>query len=162
MPPTVINVGTAPDVRDVVHRAVQALAEGQIVAFPTETVYGIAANARHEAAVERLVEIKQRKDNHALSLAVKSADDAFDYIPDASSMGKRLARRCWPGPVTLVMPDDHPDSLIQQLPASVRKRVAPNGTLGLRVPGHQLILEVLRLMPGPLALTSANRSGMED
>lgn len=162
MPPTVINVGSAPDVRDVVHRAVQALAEGQIVAFPTETVYGVAASARHEAAVDRLVEIKQRKDKHALSLAVKSAEDAFDYVPDASPVGRRLARRCWPGPVTLVMEDSHPDSLMQQLPAGVRKRVSPSGTVGLRVPGHQLILEVLRLMPGPLALSSANRAGMED
>ena len=60
------------------------------------------------------------------------------------------------------MADSHPDSLIQQLPAGVRKRVAPSGTVGLRVPGHQLILEVLRLMPGPLALSSANRAGMQD
>ena len=162
MPPTVINVGSAPDVRDVVHRAVQALAEGQIVAFPTETVYGVAASARDENAVERLAEIKQRKENHALCLAVKSAEAAFDYVPDASSIGKRLARRCWPGPVTLVMADRHPESLAQHLPPRVRQRVSPTGTIGLRVPGHQLILDVLALMPGPLALTSANRGGEAD
>lgn len=162
MPPTVINVGSAPDVRDVVHRAVQALVEGQIVAFPTETVYGVAANARSEAAVERLAQLKDRKAGHPLALAVKSAEAAFDYVPAVDLLGRRLARRCWPGPVTLVLPDSHPDSLMQQLPACVRQRISPNGTVGIRVPGHQLILEVLRLMPGPLALTSANRSGMPD
>jgi protein-tyrosine phosphatase len=162
MPPTVIHVGSAPDVRDVVHRAVQALAEGKIVAFPTETVYGVAANARIASAVERLADLKDRKVGHPLSLAVKSAEAAFDYIPAVSSLGRRLARRCWPGPVTLVLPDSHPDSLIQKLPASVREKISPSGRVGIRVPGHQLILDVLHLMPGPLALTSANRAGMPD
>ena len=162
MAPVVINVGSAQDVRDVVHRAVQALAEGKLVAFPTETVYGLAASALHEDAVKRLASVKQRAAGHALTLALKSADEAADYIPTNGQLGRRLARRCWPGPVTLVLPDNHPDSLVRQLPASVQQLVVPNGTVGLRVPGHQLILEVLRLMPGPMALTSANKSGNKD
>ena len=162
MPPIVIDVRNAPDVRDVVHRAVQALAEGKLVAFPTETVYGLAASALHEQAVQRLIDVKGRKQGQPLALAVKSADDAFDYVPNPTDLSLRLARRCWPGPVTLVLDDDHPESLVGQLPPTVRQAVAPQGSVGLRVPAHELILEVLRLIRGPLALSSANRSGQPD
>lgn len=159
MPPTVIDVRHAADDRDVIHRAVQAVVEGQLVVFPTETVYGLAASALNEDAVARLLELKQRPAGHPLTLAVKSADEAWDYVPDACTLGRRLARRCWPGPVTLVLDDCHPDSLLRQLPQSVQQAVAPQRTIGLRVPGHRLILEVLSLLAGPLALSSANRSG---
>jgi tRNA threonylcarbamoyl adenosine modification protein (Sua5/YciO/YrdC/YwlC family) len=159
MPPVVINVSNADDPRDVVHRAVQALAEGKLVAFPTETVYGLAASALCEPAVNRLLEVKRRTEAKALTLAIKSADDALDYVPDISPLGQRLARRCWPGPVTLVLDDAHPDSVVKQLPEGVQQAVKPGRTVGLRVPAHPMILSVLRLSAGPLALTSANRSG---
>lgn len=162
MPPHVIDVRSADDSRDVVHRAVQALAEGQLVAFPTETVYGLAANARNPEAVERLAIAKGRAADHPFALAVKSADDALDYVPDMSPLAKRLARRCWPGPVTLVLDDRQPDSLLQQLPEVVRQALVPQGTVGLRVPAHALILDVLRMLAGPVALTSANRHGAPD
>jgi tRNA threonylcarbamoyl adenosine modification protein (Sua5/YciO/YrdC/YwlC family) len=159
MAAVVIDLRHADDLRDVVHQTVQALAEGQIVAFPTETVYGLAASALDERAVERLAAVKGRKANHALTLAIKSAEEARDYVPDMTPLAQRLARRCWPGPVTLVVDDDHPDSLARQLPGGVLSYVAPSQTLGLRVPGHQVLLDVLRMLVGPLALTSANRSG---
>lgn len=165
MPAVVIDLRHADDLRDVVHQTVQALAEGQIVAFPTETVYGLAASALDEKAVGRLAAVKGRKANHPLALAIKSADEARDYVPDMTPLAQRLARRCWPGPVTLVVDDAHPDSLARQLPDGVLGYVAPSThsagapTLGLRVPGHQVLLDVLRMLIGPLALTSANRTG---
>jgi tRNA threonylcarbamoyl adenosine modification protein (Sua5/YciO/YrdC/YwlC family) len=159
MPPVVIDLRHAEDWRDVVHQAVQALVEGKLVAFPTETVYGLAASAMDEQAVGRLVAVKNRQAGHPVTLAVKSADEALDYVPDMSSLAQRLARRCWPGPITLVVDDSHTESLVRQLPPKVREIVSPNNTLGLRVPGHQVLLDVLRMLVGPLALTSANRSG---
>lgn len=162
MAPNVIDVRNAEDVRDVVHRAVQALAEGQLVAFPTETVYGLAASARDEAAVERLLRVKNRAENHPLTLVVKSAEEAFDYVPQMSPLAQRLARRCWPGPVTLVVENHDPDSLLTQLPPSVQKAVAPSDSVGLRVPAHNTIHDVMRLLAGPVVLTSANRSGQPD
>jgi protein-tyrosine phosphatase len=137
---------------------VQALAEGNLVAFPTETVYGVAASALDEHAVDRLLEAKGRRQGHPLTLAIRSADEALDYVPDLSPLGRRLARRCWPGPVTLVAEDHHEDSLLTQLPPGVRQAVIPNRTIGLRVPAHPLILDVLRMLTGPVALTSANRT----
>ncbi|OHB81073.1 MAG: threonylcarbamoyl-AMP synthase [Planctomycetes bacterium RBG_16_64_10] len=162
MPNSVIDIRQADDLRDVVHRAVQALAEGQIVAFPTETVYGLAVSARCEEALARLLQVKGRAGRSPLTLAVKSADDALDYAPDMSPLARRLARRCWPGPVTLVVDGCNPDSLLGRLPASVRRAVLPTGTIGLRVPAHPMILDVMRMLAGPIILTSANRSGQAD
>lgn len=135
------------------------MAEGRLVAVPTETVYGVAASALNEQAITRLSELKQRRKSQPFTLAIKSADDARDYVPGIPTIGSRLARRCWPGPVTLVLDNSHPDSLLKQLPASVQEAISPNGTIGLRVPAHEVILSVLRLTAGPLALTSANRPG---
>ena len=159
MPIAVIDVKTAVDQRDVVHRAVQALAEGKLVVFPTETVYGLAASALNEQAVAALIEAKQRATGHPFSLAIKSADDALDYAPNWPPLAERLARRCWPGPVTLVLDASHPDSAVRQLPDATRLAVCPEGTIGLRAPAHEIVMSVLRLSAGPLMLTSANRSG---
>jgi tRNA threonylcarbamoyl adenosine modification protein (Sua5/YciO/YrdC/YwlC family) len=162
MPPVVIDLRSAEDWRDVVHRAVQALAEGGLVAFPTETVYGLAASALDEQSVSRLLAIKDRKAAKPLTLAIKSADEARDYAPDMCPLAQRLARRCWPGPITLVLDDSHPESLVRQLPPQVQRAVSPQQTIGLRVPGHPVILDVLRMLAGPLTLSSANRAGMPE
>jgi protein-tyrosine phosphatase len=159
MPPVVIDIRRADDSRDVVHRAVQALAEGQLVALPTETVYGLAASALNERAVAKLLATKHREKGKALTLAIRSADDVLDYAPELSPLGRRLARRCWPGPMTLVTPGDHPESLVRRLPQSVQQAVSPHGTIGMRVPAHQLVLDILRLLMGPVVLTSANAAG---
>src|SRR5262245_61997391 len=140
MPPVVIDLAKTEDFRDAVHRAVQALAEGKVVAFPTETVYGLAASALSEEGLRRLVEVKGRAAAHPFTLAIKSADEALDYVPNIGLVGRRLARRCWPGPVTLILDDNHPDSLLTRLPSSTRQMVCPQGTIGLRVPAHRLIL----------------------
>lgn len=166
MPPIVIDLRQTDDSRDVVHRAVQTLAEGGLVVFPTETVYGLGASARSAAGVQKLIEAKGRSQNAPFTLAIKSAEEAFDYIPQLGRLAERLARRCWPGPITLVVGQENGaagseegNGLIHQLPKSVQQVVAPNGTVGLRVPAHDVVLDVLRMLAGPIALTSANRSG---
>lgn len=142
-----------------VHRAVQALVEGKLVAFPTETVYGVAASACNAEAIDRLLATKQRKPGAPFALAIKSPTEARDYAPDMSPLAWRLARRCWPGPVTLVLDCDHSRGLTGQLDASVHEAVCPEGTVGLRVPANQVVLDVLCMINGPLALTSANLAG---
>jgi protein-tyrosine phosphatase len=162
MPPVVIDLQNADDWRDVVHRAVQALAEGGLVAFPTETVYGVAASALNAEAVGRLMALKERTSAKPLALAIKSDEEARDYAPDLCPLAQRLARRCWPGPITLVVDGSHPESLVRRLPPNVQAAVSPNHTIGLRVPGHPVILDVLRMSTGPLCLSSANRKGMPE
>ncbi|MEQ8838920.1 MAG: L-threonylcarbamoyladenylate synthase [Lacipirellulaceae bacterium] len=170
MPPLVINLRQASDSRDIVHRAVQTLAEGKLVVFPTETVYSVAASVQHPDAVDRVCAAKGRSQGDPLSLAVKSYDDALDYAPCLAAAGTsmraagRLARRCWPGPVTLVVPyasedSSTPASLIEHCDERVRTAISPEGRIGIRVPAHPLIHEVLRMLAGPLVLTSVNRSG---
>ena len=105
---------------------------------------------------------KGRTEAKPLTLAIKSADEARDYVPDLCPLARRLARRCWPGPVTLVVDDSHPESLVRQLPPKVRQAVSPQQAIGLRVPGHRVVLEVLRMLAGPLVLSSANRAGMPE
>ena len=159
MPPVIIDVRKADDLRDVVHRTVQALAEGRLVVLPTETVYGVGALGLNEGAVSRLRAVKSRKGDHPLPLAIRGSEEALDYAPDVCPLFHRLARRCWPGPVTLVVDASHPQSLIRRLPETVHHAVAPHQTVGLRVPGHQVALDVLQMIAGPLVLTSANRAG---
>ena len=162
MPPIVIDIRNAEDARDVVHRAVQALAEGQLIALPTETVYGLAASACRADAVERLLKVKGRGPAQPLTLAIKSAEEAPDFVPDMSPLARRLARRCWPGPVTLVVDHLHKEGLAKQLPRSVRDVVVPNGSIGLRVPANEMSQAVLRMLSGPIVLSSANRTGGPD
>jgi protein-tyrosine phosphatase len=159
MRPLVIDLTCADDERDVVHHAVQALTEGKLVALPTETVYGLAASALHEGGVARLMDVKGRSAGHPLTLAIRGGDEAHDYCPNLSRVGQRLARRCWPGPLTLVVDASHRDSLAGRLPESVRRVVCPQGTVGLRVPDHGVLLSVLKMLAGPIVLSSANRSG---
>jgi len=159
--PTVIDLKQTGDVRDAILRAVETLAAGKLIAIPTETVYGIAASALNETAIQSLHDLKNRSDEKPWSFAIKSCDDALDYVPNMSYLQRRLARRCWPGPVTYVF-DLHPDSVVHRLPDIVKNPMVKRGTVGLRVPAHEITLEILRLCAGPLILTSANLSGEAD
>ncbi len=159
MPPELIDARHTQDPNDAVHRTAEALAEGRVVVLPTETVYGLAVRASDPQAVERLSRIKGRQSGHPFTLAVRSAEEARNYVPQMSQLADRLARRCWPGPVTLVLDNKPPQGRWRELPPQVQTRVSPNGTVGLRVPGHELVLEVFRALNGPVVLTSANRSG---
>lgn len=158
----VIDIRTTDDPRDVVHRAVQAVVEGKLVVFPLETVYVAAASALNERAVDRLTAKCRNHDPGPLTLAVKSVDEVLDYVPQLPTLGQRLARRCWPGPVTMQLEDAQPDSLVHRLPCGVREAIAKGGEIRIRVPGHPLMLSALRLLAGPLVIASARRLGGPD
>jgi len=150
--PKVVEIQQADDPRDVIHQAVQLLAEGQLVAFPTETVYTVAANAVKPEAVRRLAELAQPAEPAAYTLAIKGAPEALDYVPTMERLGQKLTRRCWPGPVTLLFDISRSDGLVRALPEETRQLVCPGAELALRVPAHDIVLDVLRLLPAPLVL----------
>ncbi len=156
--PEVLDWRSSGDPRPIVHRAARALADGEVVAFPTDTVYALAASALIPEAVERLCRSKKRGDDRPLTLAVRGAGEALDWVPEMSPLGRRLARRCWPGPVTLVFGGAE-EGLVSRLPEAVRRRVCPAGSVGLRAPAHRALLGALQLLPGPLVLSSANPTG---
>jgi protein-tyrosine phosphatase len=149
----VIDLRRTEDARDVVHRAVQALAEGRCVAFPTETDYVIAASGRCGDAAARIGDIAAaRSGEPQLTLALKSPDEALDWAPRITPVGRRIARRCWPGPVAMIVPDDHAESLVHRLPERSRQAVVENGRLRIRIPGHPMLADCMRMLPGPVLL----------
>ncbi|MBM4058115.1 MAG: translation factor, partial [Planctomycetes bacterium] len=153
MPPMVIDLRRTDDFRDVVHRAVQALAEGRSVAFPTETDYVVASSARAATATERLRPLAAaRTGEPLLTLALKSAEETLDWAPRISPVGRRLARRCWPGPVAMLVPDNHAESLVRRLPPATREALVGDGRLRLRVPGHPVLGDCMRMLAGPVML----------
>ena len=131
-------------------RAVEALRRGQLVAFPTETVYGLGADAENAAAVARVFSAKGRPTNHPLIVHVASADDLARWARRVPPAATRLAEACWPGPLTLLLEKSSrvPDATTGGLPS-----------VGLRVPAHPVALELLRRFGGGIAAPSANRFG---
>lgn len=162
MPPTVIDLRRTEDARDVVHRAVQALAEGRAVAFPTETDYVVASSGRDPRAVAALCDLVAPHDREPrLTLTLKSADEALDWAPRMTPLGRRIARRCWPGPVAMLVADDHAESLVRRLPAAARAAIVGGGRLRLRIPGHPMLCDCLRMLAGPVLLAEPGRAGEE-
>jgi L-threonylcarbamoyladenylate synthase len=131
-----------------VEHAARLIRAGRLVAFPTETVYGLGANALDEAAVERIFAAKGRPRTSPLIVHVDSVEMAralASHWPDAA---ETLAQRYWPGPLTLVVPKraEIPDVVTAGLP-----------TVGLRMPAHPLALELIHAAGVPIAAPSANR-----
>src|SRR4029077_2266771 len=103
--PQIVNFHSADDPRDVVHQVVQLLAEGQLVGLPTETGYAVVASPLQSQAVERLIKLGEKWGHSRLVLALKNPLEALDYVPNMGTLGRKLIRRFWPGPVTLLFED---------------------------------------------------------
>jgi L-threonylcarbamoyladenylate synthase len=132
-----------------IDRAVRSLRAGGLVAFPTETVYGLGADATNAAAVAKIFAAKGRPATNPLIVHVADEAAARRYASIWPDRASRLAQRFWPGPLTLVLPRR----------AEIAESVAAGGaTVGLRVPDHPLALQLLRAFNGPVAAPSANRS----
>lgn len=157
---TVLDLRRIEDPRDSVHRTVEALARGHVVGIPTETVYGLAADALNPAAVQRLVAIKGRSASMPLAIAVRGEQAIEDFVCHWTALARRFARRCMPGPITLVLPCGDPMSIASRLPASTREMLlGKHDCIGFRVVAHPVICQLHEYLRGPLVLTSANLSG---
>lgn len=139
-----------PEISTDLERALALLRAGGVVAVPTETVYGLAADARNPDAVRRIFAIKGRPADHPLIVHIASAEAMTDWARDIPEAAWRLARAFWPGPLTLILwrRPEVPDVV-----------TGGQDTVGLRVPDHPLTLELLRRFGGGLAAPSANRFG---
>lgn len=134
-----------------VQHAVDVLKNGGLVAFPTDTVYGLAALPQNDDFIEGLFTVKGRDSTRAIAILISTADQLKDISVSPSETAQILAKKFWPGPLTLIVPR-HPD-----LPGIL----SPNPTIGVRVPDHETALRLLN-MSGPLGVTSANISGQEN
>ena len=155
MRPIVFDLKKLSDPRDAIHRAVEGLAAGKLVAIPTETVYGIGASGLLGPSVHRLYSLKNRPLAFPLIYLVKSAEDALDYVPDMSPFARRLARKVWPGPLTILSKGPHPDSVITRLPEEVQEMTCGSGWVALRVPADPVASEIMRLNAGPLIMANS-------
>lgn len=128
--------------------AAARIQEGGVVAFPTETVYGLGANALDAAAVAKIFELKGRPRTSPLIVHVSSIEMAKKYAAEWPPVAEDLARRHWPGPLTIVVKKSSaiPDIVTAGL-----------GTVGLRMPSHDLALKLIELAGVPIAAPSANR-----
>jgi L-threonylcarbamoyladenylate synthase len=130
--------------------AVAALHRGEVIGLPTETVYGLAADASNVAAVKKIFAIKGRPADHPLIVHIADAAQLSRWTQARSPTAEKLARAFWPGPLTMILPR-HPS-----VPDVV---TGGQATVGLRCPSHPLALQVLRAFDGGLAAPSANRFG---
>jgi L-threonylcarbamoyladenylate synthase len=150
--PQWIDVSQADDQRDVIHRAVACLAQGGVVGLATETVYGLVACALNPASVARVRQLRTGEASRPLTLLLKGPSEVTDWVPRISQVGRRMAGRLWPGPVTLIFARAMADGLYQRLPAEVRALISPSGDVALRSPSHPIVRDVLRLLPAPLVI----------
>ena len=130
--------------------ALAALREGKLVAFPTDTVYGVGADPLQPGAVRDLFRVKGRPSDKPIPLLVAHACQIEKVAREVSSNARRLAHCFWPGPVSLVLPAR------EEIPSEVTAR---GDTVALRMPDHPVALELIGAFGRPLAVTSANRSG---
>jgi L-threonylcarbamoyladenylate synthase len=130
-----------------VETAARLIREGRLVVFPTETVYGLGANALDERAVERIYQAKQRPATSPLIVHVNSVAMAKSLTTEWPAMAQELAQKYWPGPLTLVLPKAAhvPDRVTAGLP-----------TVGIRIPNHPLALALIEAAGVPIAAPSAN------
>lgn len=128
--------------------AADRIRRGELVAFPTETVYGLGANALDAAAVQKIFEVKGRPQTSPLIVHVSSIEMARRYAADWPPEAEQLAQRYWPGPLTIVVKKSPqiPDIVTAGLP-----------TVGLRMPQHQTALDLIEQSGVPIAAPSANR-----
>jgi len=140
----------APSLAAAARRAAAAWRAGRLVAFPTETVYGLGAAARDPEAVARVFAAKRRPADHPLIVHLPSAAGLKAWARDVPPAARRLAAACWPGPLTLVLWRRH------DVPPAV---TGGQPTVALRVPGHPVALALLRAFGEGVAAPSANRFG---
>lgn len=144
-----MNTAVLPaDSPQAIQRALEILRAGGLVAFPTDTVYGLGALAFDARAIESIYAAKHRPVEKAIPILIGEARDLTMVAAAVPTMAAVLARNFWPGPLTLVVPK-HPD-----LPESI----SATATVGVRVPDHPLARALLRAA-GAMAVTSANLSG---
>ena len=150
MPATLINVDDGPSGPELIAQVQEALEAGGLALLPTETVYGIAARADDEAALTALAHAKGRPTEQPFTWHVGDST-CLDKLGARSASVNRLVERYWPGPLTLVVPDRT---------GSV-PHLSKAGRVGVRFPAHEPTASILKALPFPVAMTSANLHGEE-
>ena len=146
----ILRVDPEQPALEVIERAADAIKRGELVAFPTETVYGLAADAFNKKAVARVFEVKGRPANNPLPVQVASLDDVRRLAAENPDVAVRLMERHFPGPLTIVFRAS--DKVSEMITAGT-------GKVGIRMPDHPVALALIRAAGTPIVAPSANTSG---
>ena len=146
-------------IRDAAHpkeeelrEAAQILQQGGLVAFPTETVYGLGGNALDETAAKRIYAAKGRPSDNPLIAHISSMEELLPLVSRIPEAGRRLAERFWPGPLTMIFPKS------EQVPFSTTGGL---DTVAVRMPSDPVAMKLIRMAGVPVAAPSANTSGRQ-
>jgi L-threonylcarbamoyladenylate synthase len=144
------SLGASGSDGDLFPRALAALKRGEVIVFPTETFYGLGADATNAAAVEQVVSLKGRSLESPIAVIVAGSEMLEQIATEVSPLALKLIERFWPGPLTLILPAK------KDLPAPLINR---DGGIGVRVSGHPLATRLARELGRPITATSANPTG---
>jgi len=146
----IIKIGVDNSEEKILTRAVEILSGGGIIAYPTETFYGLGADATNQKAIEKIFAVKGRDFKNPISLIVGNSDAVFTLVRDIPESAKKLMASFWPGALTIVFAAS--DKISPLLTAG-------SGKIGLRVSSHPIALKIVQKLKRPLTATSANLSG---
>ncbi len=133
-----------------IEEAVEALRAGELVVFPTETVYGLGANAANPAAVRKIFEVKGRPPDHPVIVHLDDPKYLHRWVSEIPPVAARLAEEFWPGPLTLILPKaDNVNDIV----------TGGQDSIGIRIPSHPIAQQLLNAFGGGIAAPSANRFG---
>ncbi len=144
-----------------VREAIDCLAAGGLVVFPTETVYGVAALASHAEGLNRLRELKGRQDGKPFTVHIGQRAAVPRFVPELAGAGRRLVKKAWPGPITLIFQVERPEEaeIVRAHAPELVSALYHEGSIGIRCPDHHLAAEFLAGAPGPVVAASANLAG---
>lgn len=157
----VVNVRQEEGYVDSIRRAARLLEQGGLVAFPTETVYGIGANAADPTAIDRLRNLKERPEAKPFTLHIPGRSRLEWYVPSLSGTARRLVNKAWPGPLTVVFPVERPEAapIASRLPAGRTDLLYHERTIGVRCPDDSVAVDLLASTDAPVVAASANAAG---
>jgi L-threonylcarbamoyladenylate synthase len=147
---TVLKINPEKPEPDRIDEAVALLKKGGVIAFPTETLYGLGADARNEAAIEKIFGIKGRDFKNPILVVIGDARHLESFAGEVPDEARRLMERFWPGPLTIVF---------RAAPSVSPKLTAGSGKIGIRLTSHPVAMEISKRLGGPVTATSANLSG---
>jgi L-threonylcarbamoyladenylate synthase len=151
--PVIFKINPKQPEPALIGKAADMLRKGGVIAFPTETFYGLGADTGNEKAVKQIFEIKGRDFRNPIPLIIGKKEDLYELVGDIPALAETLMTRFWPGPLTLVFR------------ASGRVNpglTAGTGKIGVRISSHPIATALARALGGPITATSANLSGQKD
>lgn len=146
----IVGVDKEKNLKAGLNRAVEIICSGGVIAFPTESFYGLAVNAIDEGAIERLLDIKKRRGDHPILILIPSKDVLDQYVAHLSETAQRLIEQFWPGGLTLIF---------EAGPNISPLLTAGTGKIGIRLSSHPIATELAKGVGMPITGTSANISG---